>query len=112
MLKKYEQKDNREKVTEIIHKMESVADNGIGTVQQFLAISKEGYLKEVHSEPVNIMAALALILEQSGCENKIKVSLKQSDFDTISIQPKVFESIFVNLLTNSIKYCEKSPKCN
>jgi signal transduction histidine kinase len=109
MVRKYVEKNDQKKLLEIADKLVVVSENGLATVMQFLVMSKEGYLINSTSTKIDVQAELAKILVQNGCEDRIKVRFTKTEYLTIDLQVKVFESIFVNLLTNAIKYNNNSP---
>ncbi len=110
MINKYVDKKDHDKLVEISEKLIRVSENGLATVMQFLVMSKEGYLINSKSVEIDVQAEMAKILVENGCEERIKVKFTRTDYLTIDLQTKVFESIFVNLLTNAIKYNSNSPK--
>ncbi|NOQ74491.1 MAG: hypothetical protein GQ574_20945 [Crocinitomix sp.] len=109
MMSKYVAKNDHQKLTEISDKLIDVSEKGLATVMQFLVMSKEGYLINAETSEINIQAEMAKILVENGCEDRIKVKFTRTDFYSIELQRKVFETIFVNLLTNTIKYNKSSP---
>lgn len=109
MVLKYVEKNDQKKLLEISDKLIQVSENGLATVKQFLVMSKEGYLIHSASTEIDIQVETAKILVQNGCEERIRVRFTRVEYLTIEIQKKVFESIFVNLLTNAIKYNDNNP---
>lgn len=110
MSQKYLARKDTDKLEEIVEKMIGVGENGLATVAHFLVMSKEGYLSDSESAELQFREEIYRILIESGCEDRIKVSFGKTDFEKLTIQPKVFESIFVNLLTNTIKYNNNKPE--
>jgi len=110
MARKYTRQKNWEKLEEITDKLIGVGENGLATVSHFLVMSKEGYLNDNQNESIRFKEHISKILIESGCERRVDVIYDTVEFDTLFIQPKVFESIFINLLTNSIKYSRRRPE--
>lgn len=110
MMRKYANKKDTQKISEIAEKLINVSERGLATVMQFLVMSKEGYLINTEAITIDVQSEIAKILVENGCEDRINVKFTRTDFYTIELQTKVFETIFVNLLTNAIKYNENDPK--
>lgn len=110
MAKKYHNKNDANRLDEIIDKLESVAINGSETVQSFLSLGRlDTILKEGHTEKINLENELELILTQHNLKSQITVEIVQNQVQYFNIHPKAFESIYVNFLTNSIKYNNGKP---
>jgi signal transduction histidine kinase len=109
MMSKYVDKYDPQKLTEIAEKLIDVSEKGLATVMQFLVMSKEGYLINTETSTIDVQAEMTKILIENGCEELIGVKFTRVDYSTLEIQAKVFETIFVNLLTNAIKYNKNSP---
>lgn len=110
MILKYVDAGDFKKVNEITQKLVLVSENGMGKIGDFLQISKEGYLTYSENRSIRIRDEIEGMLSRNNLEGKIQVSFKDTDFSTLRMKNKVFESIFLNLFTNSVKYCETDPK--
>jgi signal transduction histidine kinase len=110
MAVKYNQKQDSEKVSEVLKKLGRVAEIGRETVDSFLELSSaEQYLKEQHIELLDVEAGLRQLLREHELSDKIGVIFKRKDFEYLKMHPKAFESVMLNLVTNSIKYCTVKP---
>jgi signal transduction histidine kinase len=109
MIKKYTLNGKSDKVIQISERLNGVAEKGKATIKGFLALAEAGKLKEGTKENVQIKSAIAEIIETNGIDNLI-VEYGTLEFDSISFIPVEFNSIFLNLLTNSKKYTSQSPK--
>lgn len=111
MIDKYLKKENYDKVSEANRRLIRVSESGTETVQSFLSI---GMLKsdELQSAPqyIEFERELNDILVTHGLQDKIDVEIGNVNNTKLQIHIKSFESIFLNFLTNSIKYCTKNPK--
>ena len=111
MVKKYNQKKDAVRVDEIASKLEKLAINGTETVQSFLSLGRlDTILKEGHTEKINLENELELILTKHNLKGAISVEVVQNQIEYFNIHPKAFESIYLNFLTNSIKYNHGKPK--
>lgn len=105
MIKKYSNKDDKKRVDDVVLKLEKVAKNGIETVQSFLSMGKiDNLLKEKQEAPIDVEDALEELVQKHNLTEKIKIVVAKKEYQTIQMHPKAFESIFLNLITNSIKY--------
>lgn len=50
------------------------------------------------------------ILEINELTNTIDVEIRKQEFKSLRMHPKAFESVFLNLFTNTIKYNHEPPK--
>ncbi|NOQ74494.1 MAG: hypothetical protein GQ574_20960 [Crocinitomix sp.] len=110
MAEKYNEKGDQGKLREIVQKMQQVADNGVETVQSFLSLGKIDNLFNVEgTEELNLEAEIATIIKTHQLTNKIKVAITQNEMNAVNMHAKAFESIFLNLFTNTIKYSIENP---
>lgn len=111
MVQKYNSKGDHEKLDEVAEKLKTVTENGVETVQSFLSLGKIDTLfnKEV-TETVNLEQTLKKVIESHGLTNKITVSVEENQVENVKMHRKALESIFLNLLSNTIKYSENHPK--
>jgi signal transduction histidine kinase len=111
MIKKYNGLNDSKKVGEISEKLEKLAINGNETVQSFLSIGRiDSLLREDQNESIDVTDEIKKILEVNELTNKIDVEIRKQEFKSLRMHPKAFESVFLNLFTNSIKYNQKQPK--
>ena len=111
MARKYNDKKDTARVDEIISKLENVAINGSETVQSFLSLGRlDTILKEVVPVKINLANELGKVLLEHNLVGVIQVKIEQDQIKEFRIHSKAFESIFINFLTNSIKYNQNKPK--
>ncbi len=111
MAKKYLERDNHEKMKEILMRLDKISSNGIETVNDLLKLSEsEDYIKGGEMSLINIRAFVENVTENYNLKNKIEVDFTKMEFDEIYVHPKSFESVVLNLLTNAIKYSNNPPK--
>lgn len=111
MIKKYNGLNDSKKVGEISEKLEKLAINGNETVQSFLSIGRiDSLLREDQNESIDVTDEIKKILEINELTNKIDVEIRKQEFKSLRMHPKAFESVFLNLFTNTIKYNHQPPK--
>lgn len=111
MAKKYQAKKDDAKVEEIIGKLENVAINGSETVQSLLSLGRlDTFLRQDNTIFINLKDELNLILENHNLKELIQVIVDKDEIGEYNFHPKAFESIFLNLLTNSVKYNKNKPQ--
>lgn len=105
MIQKYNQLDNKEKVNEITKKLIAVTKNGAETVQSFLSLGTvDDILKNENETVIDLSKELHEIIERNDLTNAIQVTIETDEIGALTMHEKAFESIFLNFLTNSIKY--------
>lgn len=110
MIKKYNDKGNIEKVDEITEKLNQVTREGSETVQSFLSLGRVNTLSRTDDkEKLDIEVEIHKILALHQLDSKIQIVFTRKDYETLNIQPKFLESLFLNLLTNAIKYNINKP---
>ncbi len=111
MIRKYNLKKDHDKVEEIAEKLIGVTQNGVETVQSFLSLSTINALNQTNElEEINIEEEIKAIILLNGLEGQIDVSIIKNELETILIHRKAFQSIFMNLFTNTIKFNKQSPQ--
>lgn len=111
MIKKYNGLNDSKKVGEISEKLEKLAINGNETVQSFLSIGRiDSLLREDQNESIDVKDEIKKILEINELTNTIDVEIRKQEFKSLRMHPKAFESVFLNLFTNTIKYNHQPPK--
>lgn len=111
MIKKYNGLNDSQKVGEISEKLEKLAINGNETVQSFLSIGRiDSLLREDQNESIDVADEINKILEINELTNTIDVEIRKQEFKSLRMHPKAFESVFLNLFTNTIKYNTEPPK--
>lgn len=108
MIAKYAKKNENEKVLELTEKLQYISRNGLTTVLNFLKIGEDGFTFEA-GDPIQVWPEINRVLVDNDLQQKLKLIIGRSDFDTLEINAKVFESVLLNLFTNAIKYSEKAP---
>lgn len=110
MIRKYNELGDSGKVKDIINRLESVAENGASTVKSFLSIGSINYLQNKENQvKLDVKEELNSIVKLNSLENQISVNIICDELTHFKIHPKAFESIFLNLFTNTIKYSNQSP---
>ena len=111
MAKKYNEKANQEKVDEIVSKLLIVTENGAETVQSFLTLGKiDSLFRNEQATELNIKEEIERIL----IEHEIEINLNHlpTDISALKMHKKAFESIFLNLFTNTVKYAIDHPEAH
>jgi signal transduction histidine kinase len=108
MMKKYALKDNSKKVLEISDKLEAVVEKGQKTIRGFISLGKSLSVAEHTKELVDIKKELQLILSGNGLATA-ELKFGTLEYEFIHINKTAFESLFLNLMTNSIKYSKDNP---
>jgi len=111
MVKKYNEKGNHGKVDEIVSKLLVVTENGAQTVQSFLTLGKiDNLFRNEQATELNIKKEIERIL----IEHEIDINLNHlpTDISALKMHKKAFESIFLNLFTNTVKYTIDHPKAH
>ncbi|NOQ74493.1 MAG: hypothetical protein GQ574_20955 [Crocinitomix sp.] len=105
MVQKYNDLGRTEKVQEITKKLIRVTENGAETVQSFLSLgSVDNILKNESEISIEPSKELRLIIERNDLVTAIDITIETDEIGSLSMHTKAFESIFLNLLTNAIKY--------
>lgn len=111
MLEKHYRSNNVQKVEQIIDHLIKTADEGTKTVQTFLELGVEfQQMRANRQKSLNVKAALKDLLAQHHFSEKVRLTVSTEEFEVLNINPKLFESIFLNLVSNSIKYQERFPE--
>ncbi|MFT5820412.1 MAG: signal transduction histidine kinase [Crocinitomix sp.] len=111
MIKKYNLKKDHDKVEEIAEKLIGVTENGVETVHSFLSLSTINALNQTNElETVKLEDEIKSIILLNGLEDDIEVDAITSELDNIVIHRKAFQSIFMNLFTNTIKFNMHDPQ--
>jgi signal transduction histidine kinase len=108
---KYSKLNDGSKVEEISTKILTTSESGLDMVHNFLAISKEGFL--THGIPmveVDICEFIQAVIVKNNLQDKLILRIGKTDFTRIKTHEKILESVFLNILTNSIKYSTKFPE--
>jgi len=110
MVKKYNDKGDKDKVNEIIEKLTRVTRNGTETVQSFLSLGRINTLHRTEKKvKTNIPKEVKKVLEINELEDLITISFNQMDFETLIVYSQLVESVFLNFITNTIKYNINKP---
>lgn len=108
MISKYAKDNNAEKVLEISEKLKDVSENGLTTVLNFLKMSEEGYTHESEAQ-IHVQNELNRLVVEHGLHHKLMLTIAKAEFEMLTVHPKVFETILLNLLTNAVKYSTQPP---
>lgn len=107
----YEKVDEENK--EILNQMEDAIQHGEGIIKSLLSFVDDGFKISDNPEKINVDAALnhiqsslAIFLENHQASIKIIGDTKSE----INTNPKEFNSIFRNLISNSVKYAHPDRK--
>lgn len=113
MIKKYNDKGDSKKVDEITEKLKTVTFQGSETVQSFLSLGRVNTLIRTDiKEKLNIETEINKVLLHHNLKEEIKITYSLKEYDTLLIQSKFLESIFLNLITNTIKYNKNKPSAD
>jgi signal transduction histidine kinase len=105
MINKYNELGNKEKVKEISKKLITVTKNGAETVQSFLSLGTvDDILKNDPETSIELEKELRLIVDNNDLNDAINITVIKDEIGTLTMHAKAFESIFLNLITNAIKY--------
>jgi signal transduction histidine kinase len=111
MIRKYLDKGNADKVSEITDKLQLVAANGVETVQSFLSLGKiDSILNSEDKDDIDIELAFKDLLVNYDLYDKLEIDIENKENLKVRMHPKAFESILLNLTTNAIKYSDDFPK--
>ena len=91
--------------------MNVVNEHGSETVSSFLALGQvDRIFKETTPDQLDFSDELVRLMKRHDFSEKINVEYNRKDFDKIVMHERAFESVFQNLISNSIKYqSDKSP---
>ena len=110
MAEKYSSKNNPGKLADIISRLLTITHNGMETVKSFITIGTyNNKMMEDEVTTFNITDLITTMVEDNNLSGSIELEYSNEDIANISIQKKVIETIFLNFITNSIKYNEKPP---
>jgi signal transduction histidine kinase len=111
MARKYNVKKDQERVDEVISKLEGVAQNGVDTIHSFLSLGRIDFLlKDENIQWIQLDEGIKETLFQHNLDELIEVEILENQIGQIHMHPKLFESIFLNFFTNTIKYNKNAPK--
>lgn len=110
MIKKYNDKKDYEKINEVVDKLQIVTLNGSETVQSFLSLGKiDSLISSEIKEDIIIEKQIEQLLQNHNLNESINISIINPLGTTLCMHEKAFESIFLNLITNAIKYSNSEP---
>jgi signal transduction histidine kinase len=110
MAEKYIKLKKFDKVDQILSRLNRVVINGRDTVKSFLSLGKTHDLFINNDfEKFKIEEEVKRVLEDYNLDGSIKVNTKIAELEYFKFNKKAFESVLLNLFTNSIKYTVNSP---
>lgn len=110
MIKKYNNLKDNNKVEEITSKLIKTTDSGKETIQSFLELSKIHNLSKTEAaEYIKVGEECESILRVYNFNNKVDFQITSGKEEVVYMHKRIFESMFVNLITNSIKYTTRFP---
>lgn len=105
MAQKYHTKQDQAKMDSILARLENVGKNGSDTITAFLNLSfSEGQFNAHEDIIINLKTRLSQIVSDNGLELDLELRFEHFAFDLLKIHPTVFDTIFLNLMTNAVKY--------
>ena len=110
MVSKYTGKKDFHKVIEISNRILKVSIQGKETVMRFLSLG-EGEYSITSGKQAKIIPELEIskIVEANGLETKVDMEVIADKVLFLTLNEKLFHTIFLNLITNSVKYSENFP---
>ena len=97
--------DNREKVVEVVEKLENNSGKGLELIEKFLEISRfDTQLSDQDLEKINIPLLIHDLMVDLDLNGKLDLRFMRNDFSTILAKDIGMRSLFQNLLTNAFKY--------
>jgi len=111
MAKKYADLKNNEKLNEVLDRLSTITSNGMDTVQSFLSVgTTEDILIAEEEVEIDLNSEISSVLKRNDLKLQIDVKIAHNEINSIHINRKIIESIFVNLFTNTIKYNTNFPE--
>ena len=111
MIEKYNLKRDHEKIAEITEKLKNVTRNGAETVHSFLTLGKiNSIFQNENATYIDVESELRGVIENHNLKDEIGVVVLKNEVGQMPFHFKAFESLFLNLFTNSIKYNNRMPK--
>ena len=104
MIHKYNEKGNSEKVEALQQRIQRVASNGTKTLNAFIELDQVDGQFNTEKTDIHIINRINHILEVNNLKDNIDLHLENFDLTRIFMNEKVFDSIFFNLISNSVKY--------
>lgn len=111
MIEKYNLKKDHTKIAEITEKLKVVTRNGAETVHSFLTLGKiNSIFQNENATYIDVETELRGVVENHNLKDEIEVIVLKNEVGQMPFHYKAFESLFLNLFTNSIKYNNRMPK--
>ena len=113
MIRKYNEKQDFKKIDEVVDRLLQAALSGTETVDSFLSVSSTnvGLLSSELSK-INVAEQIHSILKKHELEDQVRINFEKMQFKQLNMNAQLFESLIVNLVSNSIKYCDTAPVVN
>jgi signal transduction histidine kinase len=112
MIRKYAMKNDSQKVIELSEMLFQSCKSGNETIQGFLQLHKISRLKTEASLGHNtaVLPLLEEFQKMYSDTSSFTLHITHRDYDSLPIEESELRSIYSNLLSNSIRYCELAPK--
>ncbi len=107
MAKKYSNDEKR--LTDILNRLDKVNRSGVETINGFLELASIDAVAEEPIKEINLREFIRKLVDDHDLDSKVTVAFEKFDSDIVELREKALESILINLITNSIKYCEYHP---
>ena len=105
MALKYLKKDNKQKLSDVLDRIESNGISGLEVIEKYLEISRfETQASQLKKEIYDVEKVAIQVLEKVDLSKKIKVIFAKKEFTTININEACLHSILQNFITNAYKY--------
>lgn len=111
MATKYFDRDNGEKLSIVLKRLESNSKAGLITIKKYLEISKiDSKISTEKTANLNIHTAIRNILVNTSLLHELEVTVVRNDFDYIKMNEVSLNSILQNFITNAHKYAQPEKK--
>lgn len=109
MIDKYLDKNDLEKVREVVDKLRVTSISGTELVEKFLQMSKfESKLLGQDFQPINVYELIKQQVKELKFHHEFEFEFDKTDFKTLRCKELGISSLFQNLFTNAIKYANQN----
>lgn len=113
LIQKYTLNNNQAKVMEVAGKLNVMTTNGLDSTNKLLQQGISPLIfKSNETTDIIINAEVTRILNDYDLKDKIRIQFDCEKSTPFKFNRKAFESVLLNLLTNSIKYNTQQPKAH